>query len=117
MTSNQEEKCHAIIHSHAAAAAAGNLIPVPGLDLAADMTTLTTMAFALAAVFGANITGAVAQNLVIGALKKQAMKAIFKSGLKVVPILGQMIGAAVSVSMLEAAGWVMAKELDAKYNK
>ena len=31
MTESEKNKCHAIIHSHAAAVAGGNLVPVPGL--------------------------------------------------------------------------------------
>lgn len=32
MNEDQNAKCHAIIHSHAVAAAAGNAIQFPGLD-------------------------------------------------------------------------------------
>lgn len=53
MTSEQESKCHAIIHSHAVLAGAGNIVPIPGMGIAADITTMTTMAMSLAAVFGA----------------------------------------------------------------
>ncbi len=39
MTDQQKSKCHAIIHGHAAVSGAGNSIPVPGLDVAADIAT------------------------------------------------------------------------------
>ena len=52
MTDDQKSKCHAIIHGHAAASGAGNAIPVPGVDVASDIATLTTMTMALGAVFG-----------------------------------------------------------------
>ena len=53
MTTNQENKCHTIIHAAAVAAATGNVVPVPGLGVAADITAMTGMAMALATVFGA----------------------------------------------------------------
>ena len=56
MTEDQESKCHYIIHSHAVAAAAGNAVPVPGLGIAADMVTMTSMTMSLCAVFGGSLT-------------------------------------------------------------
>lgn len=47
MTAEQEKQCHAIIHTHAVAAGAGNAIPVPGLGVATDVGTMVTMAMAL----------------------------------------------------------------------
>ena len=44
MTDDELSKCKKIIHGHAAAAAAGNLVPIPGVGLAADTVTMTTMA-------------------------------------------------------------------------
>ncbi len=41
MNEQLNERFHVIIHSHAAAA--GNLIPVPGLGIAADITAMTSM--------------------------------------------------------------------------
>lgn len=61
MTAEQEKQCHAIIHTHAVAAGAGNAIPVPGLGVATDVGTMVTMAMALSAVFGDNITETVAK--------------------------------------------------------
>ena len=69
MTPDQESKCHKIIHSHAIAAAAGNAIPVPGLGIATDMVTMTTMCTSLCAVFGGNMTEAAAKAMAIAAIK------------------------------------------------
>ena len=68
MSDEEKRKCHAIIHSHAVAAAAGNLLPVPGTGLAADTITMTTMAMTLASVFGSSIPEAVARNMAIIAI-------------------------------------------------
>ena len=79
MTDDEEMKCHAIIHAHALAAGAGNVLPVPGTGIAADMITMTTMAMALASVFGGSIPESVAKNLAITAIKKTDVKAADKN--------------------------------------
>ncbi|WP_029409307.1 hypothetical protein, partial [Treponema pedis] len=116
MTDEQEKQCHAIIHTHAVAAAAGNVIPVPGLGVAADIATMVTMAMALSAVFGDHIEKNVAQNIAIAALKrtvlKQPLKTVAKELSKLIPGLGQVVAPAVSVAMLESAGWAMAKDIE-----
>lgn len=111
MTAEQEKQCHAIIHTHAVAAGEGNAIPVPGLGVATDVGTMVTIAMALSAVFGDNITENVAKNVAVAALKrtvlKQPLKTIAKEASKLIPGLGQVVAPAVSVGMLEAAGWSM----------
>ena len=115
MTESEKSKCQKIIHGHAAAAAAGNLVPVPGVGLAADVVTMSTMAMALAAVFGGSITEAVAKNMAINAIvatmKKQPVRVLAKEVSKVVPVVGQLVAPAISVAMLEASGWLLADEL------
>ena len=118
MSNEERNTCANIIHAHAVAAAAGNMIPVPGAGFAADTITMTTMAMALAAVFGENIPKSVAEAMAIAALKKtmlkQPIKVVAKELSKFIPFLGQIVAPAVSVAMLEAAGWCMAEEMAAK---
>lgn len=118
MTEEEKKKCGKIIHGHAVAAAAGNLVPIPGVGLATDTVTMTTMAMALASVFGGSITEAVAKNMAINAviatIKKQPVKIIAKEISKVVPIVGQLVAPTISVAMLESAGWILADELAAE---
>lgn len=115
MTDEEKRKCQKIIHGHAAAAAAGNLVPIPGVGLATDTVTMTTMAMALASVFGGSITESVAKNMAINAIvatiKKQPVKVIAKEISKVVPIVGQLVAPSISVAMLESAGWLLANDL------
>ncbi len=115
MTEEQKSKCKKIIHSHAVAAGAGNLIPVPGAGVAADIVTMTTMAMALAAVFGDSITENVAKNMAIVAIKKtvlkQPIKTLAKELSKIIPGLGQVVAPTVSVAMLESAGWLLAEDM------
>lgn len=115
MTPEIKNKCHTIIHSHAVAAAAGNAIPVPGLGIATDMVTMTTMTMALCAAIGGSITEEAAKTMSIMAIKntmlKQPIKTITKELSKFIPILGQIVAPSISVVMLESAGWLLAKEL------
>ena len=80
MTPEQERKCKAIIHGHAVAAAAGNAAPIPGLGVAVDMVTMTTMAMALSAVFSDSaIPENVAKNMAIAAIKSTMLKQPIKT--------------------------------------
>ena len=121
ITDEEKSKCRKIIHGHAAAAAAGNLVPVPMVGLATDTVTMTTMAMALASVFGGSITESVAKNMAINAIiatmKKQPVRIIAKEISKVVPIVGQLVAPSISVAMLEAAGWLLAEELAEERDK
>lgn len=118
MTDAEKNKCHAIIHSHAVLAAAGNALPLPGTGLAADTITMTTMAMALASALGGSITESVARNMainaIVAAVKKNAVKTFVKEAAKIIPFAGQIISPAISVAMLESAGWSLANQLDAE---
>lgn len=120
MNDDQKTKCHAIIHSHAVAAAAGNAVPIPGLGLAADLVTMTTMTMSLCAVFGGNISQEAAKTLAIAALKntmlKQPIKTLTKELSKLIPGLGQVVAPSIAVVMLEAAGWVLASDLEKQFS-
>lgn len=117
MNSSQEIACKRIIHTHAAIAAAGNAVPLPGTGWAADVTTMTTMAMLLSGVFGSNLEKGVARNLAIASLKRQVLKQPIKQAAKAlgkyIPFAGPLISASASAVMLEAAGWGMARELAA----
>ncbi len=119
MTEEQESKCHAIIHSHAVAAAAGNAVPVPGLGIATDMVTMTSMTMSLCGVFGGSLTEEAAKTLAIATMKntmlKQPIKTVAKELSKFIPFLGQIVAPSVSVVMLESAGWTLARDLERKF--
>ena len=116
MTEDQKSKCQTIIHSHAVAAAGGNLIPVPGVGVAADVVTMTTMAMSLSAVFGGSISQNVAEGMAIAAIKntalKQPLKILAKEASKLIPGLGQIVAPSMSIAMLESAGWMLAEKMD-----
>ena len=116
MTKEENDKCHLIIHAAAAASGTGNIVPVPGLGVAADMVAMTTMAISLASVFGKELTNAAARGMAYAALKKvilsQPVKYATKELVKFIPWIGSAISATVSVALTEAAGWQLAKEFD-----
>ena len=116
MNSEDHNKCHIIIHAASAASGAGNIVPVPGLGVAADMVAMTTMAVSLAAVFGKELTTAAARGMAYASLKKvvlaQPVKYAAKELAKFIPWIGSAFSAAVSVTLTEAAGWQLAKEFD-----
>lgn len=121
MTDEELSTCRKIIHGHAVAAAAGNLVPVPGVGLATDTVTMTTMAMALASALGGSITESVAKtmaiNAVIATIKRQPVRIIAKEVSKIVPVVGQLVAPSISVAMLESAGWLLANELVAERDK
>lgn len=116
MTNEEKNKCHIIIHAATAASGAGNLVPIPGLGAAADMVSMTTMAISLASVFGEELTHAAARGMAYAALKKvifkQPVKYAAKELAKFVPWIGSVFSAAVSVALMEAAGWQLAQQFD-----
>ena len=118
MTASERTICAPIIHSSAVAAGVGNLAPLPGLGVAADTLALTTMVMRLAAVFGVSIPESVAKAMAIDAIKKtllkQPLKTAAKELSKLIPFLGQLVAPAMSVAMLEAAGWCLAEDMAAQ---
>ena len=118
MTDEQKSKCHAIIHIHAAVCGGGNLIPIPGVGVAADIVTMTSMTMALAAVFGSSIPEQVAKGIAVAAIKrtvlKHPIKALTKELSKLIPLLGSIFASGISVAMVESAGWAIAYELEGK---
>ena len=120
MTQDQERRCRYIIHSHAILSSAGNALPLPGVGVAVDTITMTTMAMSLASVFGGDLKKSVARNMSINAIRrtvlKQPVKYLTKELSKLCPGLGQVVAPTVSGVMLETAGWSLAKDLDAKYS-
>ncbi|MDM9652060.1 hypothetical protein QU755_11305 [Pseudomonas wenzhouensis] len=115
MSPQQQSKCQAIIHSAAATAGAGNLIPVPGAGVAVDMVVMTAMSAGLASVFGGNINEQVARGMAVAALKntmlKQPVKTLTKELSKLVPYLGLVVAPTLSAALVEAAGWTIAQDL------
>ena len=120
MNADQKKRCHRIIHSHAVLSGIANALPVPGLGIAVDTVTMTTMAMGISGVFGGDIEKAVARNTAVNVIRrtvlKQPVKVIAKELSKLVPGLGQAVAPTVSATMLETAGWSLANDLSRKYS-
>lgn len=104
-----DARCHSIIHTHALAAASGNLAPIPGTGVLADFAAMTSMTIALARLFGKNISGPLARNLVQLAVKRATLrhpfKVVAKEIVKSVPLAGSLSAYTLSFAILESAGW------------
>jgi uncharacterized protein (DUF697 family) len=111
MTKKQKEKCHQIIHTSAILAASTNAgVPVPSVGIVADIVTMTAMTVGLAAVFDAQLPENAAKGIALATLKKIVLKSPIKGLLKMIPYAS----AAVSISIIEAAGWSIANDLAKK---
>ena len=121
MTKDEESKCETIIHSAALAAGGVNALPLPTLGIAADMTAMTLMVVSLAGVFGGDMSTEMARGIAIAALKKtmlkQPIKVLTKELSKLIPGVGQIVAPTISIVLVEAAGWNIAKSFDEKRNK
>ena len=147
MNSSESLKCHAIIHSFAIASGAGNAIPTPGVGVAVDIGCMASMCMSLAAVFAKDSTGAVKEGMMIAALKRaitklalkelpkkkaakelakflakhiikrMSVKCAAKEGVKTIPIIGSIIASTLSVAMIEAEGWKLAKDMDTPHEE
>lgn len=120
MREMQISKCRTIIHSYSALAGTGNLIPLPGVGVLADISSLTMMARDLATVFGNEDckNAEAAKAFTIGIAKrvflKQPIKIIGKELAKFIPFAGQLVAGGISVAMTEAVGWAMVKSFTQK---
>ena len=120
MTPAQKKKCNLIIHSAALSSGMLNLIPAPGAGIAADMLAMSAMTISLASVFEGSLSEEVAKGMAIVALKEAAFnqptKILSKELSKFIPGLGQIVAPTISIVILEAAGWAIAKELEKKFS-
>ena len=104
MTDDQVTKCNVAIHSASAAAAAEAFIPLPGVDAIPITATQITMVLALGKVFDQKVSDSAAKGI-IGAA---ASTFVGRSLVKLIPIAGWAVSAAVAAGVTEAIGWTVA---------
>ena len=114
MTTEQQGKCHAIIHVAAAAAGTANLSVINSVGIAGDLVAMTTMTLGLAAVFGGSIKYDDAKDIIIGELKKVIPQ---KGSVKLLSKFVPGVKAAVSVGTVEKIGWELSKRFEKEYAK
>lgn len=114
MTSDESEKCHAIIHSTSTAAAAigGGMAQLPVTDSAALIPLQIGMVVALGKVFGSHLSDSAARGIVLGTGAGFVGRAASQILVGWIPGLGNAINASTAVALTEAIGWAAASKFD-----
>lgn len=112
ISSQQEAKCHAIIHSASASAGAvgAGLAQIPCSDNAVITPTQLVMTVSLGRVFGVELTDSAAR----AALASVAVATVGCNASQLllgwIPIAGNIINASTAASITEAIGWLLAED-------
>lgn len=104
MTKDQMTKANVAIHTAAVASGALGAIPIPVADALPISAAQVTMVIALGKIFDQSITEGAAKGL-IGAA---ASTFVGRNLVKLIPIAGWVISAAVAAGVTEAIGWIVA---------
>lgn len=114
MTSDQNDKCHGIIHtaSVAAAGVGAGLAQLPLTDSAAILPIQIGMIVALGKVFDVELTDSAAKGLILGTAGGFVGRAASQILLGWIPVLGNAINATTAAALTEAMGWAIAKKFD-----
>ena len=112
MTADQRSKCHAIIHtaSASAAAAGAGLAQLPGSDNAVITPIQLAMTVSLGAVFGIQLTQSAAAAALASFAASTVGRAASQLLLGWIPGFGNAINASTAAALTESVGWLLAKE-------
>jgi uncharacterized protein (DUF697 family) len=125
------ERCRGLVRKRAAISAGVSVIPVPGVDIVADLSSFAVMveeinrAFglspeqidrlqprmriavyqAVAAIGGTLVGKLVTKELVLKVLQKSGAKLAAKSAAKIVPLAGQVASAAIGFALFRQMGY------------
>ena len=111
---DRQKRCAAIIHSASAVAAtAAGATVVPGSDSIAIAPVQVVMITALADEFGIPWTDGAVRSTLYATLGTMVGKGGANLVLRWVPVYGNLIRAAVAVSVTQALGWAVVKKLEA----
>lgn len=110
MNKEQLTKCNVAIHTASVASAAAGAIPIPVADAIPITTAQITMVMALGKIFDANVTESIAKSIVGAA----ASTIVGRSLVKMIPIIGWGVSAAVAAGVTEAIGWSVAVDFAQK---
>ena len=118
MQETHRTKCHAIIHTASAAAAAvgAGLAQVPVSDCVGIIPIQIAMIISLGGVFGIELTKSTARATLATTTATMIGRGIAKLLLGWIPILGNVINAATAAGVTEMIGWSVASEFDKQYN-
>lgn len=113
MNGDRLKKCNMAIHTASAAALAATAAPIPVADAIPITASRITMVIALGKIFDTAITESIAKSMVSAA----ASTFVGRSLVKMIPVLGWGISAAVAASVTEAIGWTVAVDFAQKEAK
>jgi uncharacterized protein (DUF697 family) len=125
------ERCRALVRKKAAISAGISAIPIPGVDMVADLTSFASMVEAInkdfgltpaqiealqphmkvatyqaMAALGSTLVGKlVTKELVLKLLQKSGAKLAAKSATKIVPLAGQIASAAIGFALFRQMGY------------
>lgn len=125
------ERCRALVRKRAAIAAGISAVPVPGVDMVADLTSFASMVEdinrdfgltpaqiealqphlrvatyqAMAALGGTLVGKLVTKELVLKLLRKSGAKLAARSATKIVPLAGQVASAAIGFALFRQMGY------------
>jgi uncharacterized protein (DUF697 family) len=113
MTDNQTTRCHGIIHTASAAAAAvgGGLAQIPGSDNAVIIPIQVAMTISLGQVFGISFTESAARAALATAATSLVGRTISQILIGWLPGVGNIINASTAAAITEATGWTIANDL------
>lgn len=106
MTSKQLKECNIAIHTATAAAAASGAIPLPGVDAVPISTAQVAMVIALGKTFDQKLSESAAK----GMLSATVSTFVGRNLIKMIPIAGWVVSAAVAAGVTEALGWTVATD-------
>ena len=111
MTDTQKAKCHAIIHSASASAAAvgAGLAQIPCSDNAVITPIQLTMTISLVRVFGLELTESAAGAAVASAAASTVGRTASQVLIGWIPVAGNIINAGTAATITEAIGWLLAE--------
>ena len=111
MTDTQKAKCHAIIHTASASAAAvgAGLAQIPGSDNAVITPIQLVMTISLGRVFGLELTESAAGAAVASAAAATVGRTASQVLIGWVPGAGNIINAGTAATITEAIGWLLAE--------
>lgn len=113
MTKAQLAECNIAIHSASVASAASGFMPIPVADAVPISAAQVAMAIALGKVFDQEITSVAAKGL-IGAA---AATFVGRNLVKLIPVVGWGVSAAVAAGVTEAIGWTIAVDMAKSFRK
>lgn len=119
MTKEQENRCHAIIHtaSSAAAVAGAGLAQIPSSDSIAIVPIQVAMIISLGSAFGMELTKSAARATLASATATLIGRGISQLLLGWIPIFGNVLNATTAAGVTETIGWAVARDFDNQSSK